>query len=75
MIEQPTVPIMPVNKNGYDNDWLVIKFKNGDLAKYKPSEYTDYYYDKKCFVVIKDQRWIGIYNIDDLSYAEVRVKE
>lgn len=74
MIEQPTVPKMPVNKNSYD-DWLVIKFKNGDTAHYEPNEYTDYYYDKKCFIVIKDKRWIGIYNIDDLSYVEVRMSD
>lgn len=73
--EQLTVPKMPANENSYDNDWLVIRFKSGDLAYYKPSEYTDYYYDKKCFVVIKDQRWIGIYNIDSLSYVEARAKD
>lgn len=69
--EQLTIPKMPVNDNGYENDWIVIKFKNGDLAHYKPTEYTDYYYDKKCFVVIKDRRWVGIYNLDELSYIEI----
>ena len=67
-IEQPTVPPMPIKE---DNDWLVIKFKDGDLAHYAPSEYTDYYYDKVCFVVIKDKQWIGIYNIDEIKWIEV----
>lgn len=53
-------------------EWIVIKFNNGDTAKYSPDEYTDYYYDKKCFVVIKDKKWIGIYNLDAIEYAEIR---
>lgn len=72
-IEQPTVPQMPT-KYG-DNEWLVIKFKDGDLAHYAPSEYTDYYYDKVCFVVIKDKQWIGIYNIDEIKWIEVVTHE
>lgn len=72
-IEQPTVPQMPTKYE--DNEWLVIKFKDGDLAHYAPSEYTDYYYDKVCFVVIKDKQWIGIYNIDEIKWIEVVTHE
>ena len=67
-IDGYTTPNMPVKKNG---EWLIISFKDGEYAKYKPDEYTDYYYDKICFVVIKDRRWIGIYNIDEIKYVEV----
>lgn len=69
-VEQLTVPAMPVKESC--GEWIVIKFKNGDLAHYKPEEYTDYYYDKVCFVVIRDKQWIGFYNIDDLSWVEIR---
>ena len=58
-----------------DNEWLIIKFKDGEYAKYKPNEYTDYYYDKVCFVVIRDKQWIGIYNIDEIKWIEVVTDE
>ena len=72
-IEQPTVPPMPIKEE--DNEWLIIKFKDGEYAKYKPNEYTDYYYDKVCFVVIRDKQWIGIYNIDEIKWIEVVTDE
>ena len=49
---------------------LKIVFKDGNIKKYKPKEYTDYYYDKKVFVVIKKKQWIGIYNIDCIATVE-----
>lgn len=67
-IKQPTIPPMPIKE---DNEWLVIKFKDGDLAHYAPNEYTDYYYDKVCFVVIRDKQWIGIYNLSEIKWIEV----
>ena len=71
-IDGYTTPNMPVKKNG---EWLIIKFKDGEYAKYKPNEYTDYYYDKVCFVVIRDKQWIGIYNIDEIKWIEVVTDE
>lgn len=68
MIEQPTITQLNIKE---DKDWLIIKFRDGEVAKYPPYEFTDYYYDKICFVVIKDKRWIGIYNIDEIKYVEV----
>lgn len=72
-VKQPTVPPMPIKEE--DKEWLVIKFKDGDLAHYAPNEYTDYYYDKVCFVVIRDKQWIGIYNIDEIKWIEVATDE
>lgn len=40
-IKQPTVPPMPIKEE--DKEWLVIKFKDGEIAHYSPNEYTDYY--------------------------------
>lgn len=72
-IEIPTAPQIPTKK--VDNDWLIIKFKDGDLAHYAPNDYTDYYYDKVCFVVIKNKQWIGIYNIDEIKWIEIVTHE
>ena len=71
-IKQPTVPPMPIKE---EDEWLVIKFKDGEIAHYSPNEYTDYYYDKVCFVVIRDKQWIGIYNIDEIKWIEVATDE
>lgn len=54
-----------------NEQWIIIVFKNGEICHYKPDEYDDYQYDKKCFIVIKDKQWIGIYNLDDIRYVEI----
>ncbi len=45
---------------------IKITFKNGDTAEWYIGQYTDYKYDGKCFIVIKDKQWVGIYNIDHI---------
>ena len=72
-IEKPTALQIPTKEA--DNDWLIIKFKDGDLAHYAPNDYTDYYYDKVCFVVIKNKQWIGIYNINEIKWIEIVTHE
>lgn len=57
------------------NNWITIDFKNGEICHYRPDEYTDYQYDGKCFIVIRDKQWIGIYNLDEVRYIEVSTKE
>lgn len=57
------------------NQWITIDFKNGEICHYKPDEYTDYYYDKKYFIVIKDKQWIGLYNLDEIRYVEIGTVE
>lgn len=49
---------------------LRIVFKNGEIVKYKKKEFTDYYYDKVCFVVINKKQWVGIYNLDCIAAIE-----
>lgn len=51
---------------------LKITFKNGNVAKWKKKEYTDYKYDGKCFIVIKNEQWVGIYNMDNIISVVVR---
>ncbi len=48
-----------------------ITFKNGEKAEWAKKEYDDYKYDGKCFIIIKDNQWIGIYNIDSIISAVV----
>lgn len=50
---------------------IEIVFKNGDMAHYKPNEYTDYKYDGKYFIVIYEKQWVGFYNLDCVEYIEV----
>lgn len=40
-----------------------ITLRNGSYAEWK-EEYTDYMYDGKYFIVIKGEKWIGMYNLD-----------
>lgn len=45
---------------------IKIVFKNGCLCKWKRKEYTDYKYDGKCFIIIKDEQWVAFYNMDSI---------
>jgi len=38
--------------------------KNSTEAVWEKGEWDDYFYDGKCFVVVKDHSWVGIYNMD-----------
>lgn len=58
-----------------DNDWLIIVLKDGSTAKYSPEEYTDYYYDKSIFAVIKDKRWIAGYNWNCVEYFSIEYEK
>lgn len=52
-------------------NWITIVFKSGEVCNYPPAEYTDYNYDGKYFIVIKDKQWIGLYNLDEIRYVEI----
>lgn len=54
-----------------EDNIITIVFKNGDMVHYLPEEYTDYRYDGKYFIVIRDKQWIGFYNLDCVEYIEV----
>lgn len=45
---------------------IKITLKNGDICKWKKKRWTDYKYDGKCFIIIKDEQWVGIYNLDNI---------
>ena len=50
---------------------IEIVFTNGDMAHYEPTDYTDYKYDGKYFIVIYEKQWIGFYNLDCVEYIVV----
>jgi len=52
-------------------DVIEIVFRNGNMTHYSPNEYTDYKYDGKYFIVIREKQWIGFYNLDCVEYIEV----
>ena len=49
-----------------------IVFKNGEVIKWKRKDFTDYTYDRKCFIVIRKKQWVGIYNLDCIATIEYR---
>ena len=51
---------------------IKITLKNGCVCKWKRKEYTDYKYDGRCFIVIRDKRWVGIYNLDSIISVTVK---
>lgn len=54
-----------------NHEFITIVFQNGNMCHYAPSEYTDYKYDGKYFIVIYEKQWIGFYNLDCVEYIEV----
>lgn len=49
-----------------------ITFKDGDIAHYEPNQYTDCKYDGKYFIVVYNEQWIGLYNLDDIKRIDVK---
>lgn len=58
------------NIKEFNND-ITIVFNNGHMITYTGDEYTEYKYDGKIFVVIRDTQWIGLFNIDAVEYITV----
>ena len=45
---------------------ITVTMKDGKFAEWKKSEWDDYTYDGKFFIVIKNEAWIGFYNLDEI---------
>lgn len=50
---------------------IKITLKNGNICTWEKPQYADYKYDGKCFIIIKDEQWVGIYNIDSIISAVI----
>lgn len=54
---------------------IKVVFKNGSVVKWKPREYTDYKYDGKCFIIIRNGQWVGFYNMDSVVSIIIKGKK
>ena len=54
-----------------DNDTIYIIFKNGNIVVWRGNEYTDYDYDRKCFIITNNRRWMGVYPIEGIESIEI----
>jgi hypothetical protein len=50
---------------------IIIFFKDGKKDKIPQKLWDDYEYMDHCFVVIRKEQWIAIYNMDDISCVTV----
>ncbi len=50
---------------------IIIKFYSRDQVIWNKGAWDDYSYEGPIFVVKKDGRWIGIYNMDAVMAIEV----
>lgn len=51
---------------------IKITFKSGDACEWCKDSYTDYRYDGKCFIVIKNGEFVGFYNMDSVAHIIIR---
>lgn len=45
---------------------IKIKMKSGALVEWKENEFTDYAYDGKMFIIVKNHIRVGFYNVDNI---------
>lgn len=43
---------------------ITITMKNDNYATWEKSEWDDYNYDGKFFIITKNKVWVGFYNLD-----------
>lgn len=53
------------------NKDIVITLRDGDIIIWSENEYDDYSYEGSVFVVIRNNEWVGIYNMKDVVSVEV----
>lgn len=59
-------------RTGKEKNMIRIVFKNGEVVKWKKKKYTDYRYDGRYFIVIKDKQWVGLYNLDCIATIVIK---
>ena len=60
----PMPKCIPPRTDKYET--ITVTMKNGKFAEWKKDEWDDYTYDGKFFIVIKNEAWIGFYNLDEI---------
>ena len=51
---------------------IKITQSNSQEVIWEKEEYTNYRYDGKSFIIIKDDKWVGIYNLDYIISITVK---
>lgn len=54
---------------------IKIVLRNGNVVTWDEKSYTDYKYDGKFFIIIRDGQWVGFYNLDCVLSIEIDVDE
>ena len=54
---------------------IKITMTNGNVITWGEEAYTDYKYDGKFFIIIRDEQWVGFYNLDHVFSIEVDTDE
>lgn len=55
---------------------IKLTLKNGCEIKWNNTEYDDYYYDGKAIIIRKDNKLVGLYNVDNVISAIInKIKE
>lgn len=50
---------------------IKIFLLDGEVIKYRREEYSEYIYDGNYFIVINNNQWIGLYNLELVKYIKV----
>ena len=51
---------------------LKLTLKNGCEVKWNNTDYDDYYYDGKVIAIRKDNKMVGLYNVDNVISTIVK---
>ena len=43
---------------------IIITMANSQVVKWQHDEFSDYMYDGKFFIIIRNGEWVGFYNLD-----------
>ena len=51
---------------------ITITLTNMEVAEWPACEYDDYKYDGKYFLILRNNRWIGFYNLEHVISIVVK---
>ena len=54
---------------------IKIVMSNSDVVKWEAKEYTDYKYDGKYFIIIRNGEYVGLYNLNYIVSVIVKPNE
>lgn len=51
---------------------ITIIMRNGHIYNWELPRFSDYMYTDKLFVVLDNEQWVGIYNINEVEAIEIK---